>query len=162
MVTPSKNENSLIIYSPLCWWSGVGGLFVRAESHWWVLCNKTSQKHNMSPCCSCGVIQVSTSPDFKLKATSFPRVFNPKSPLIFTIRLIPWFTFTCTLIWSEHFLLVVQVDEIYSVPDVGTVVGGTLYRWGNSWFTSGSFHVSLTRITCDREKEIFRNKVEIF
>lgn len=22
----------------------------------------------------------------------------------------------------------VQVDEIYSVPDVGTVVGGTLYR----------------------------------
>lgn len=22
-----------------------------------------------------------------------------------------------------------QVDEIYSVPDVGTVVGGTLYRW---------------------------------
>lgn len=23
---------------------------------------------------------------------------------------------------------VLQVDEIYSVPDVGTVVGGTLYR----------------------------------
>lgn len=22
-----------------------------------------------------------------------------------------------------------QVDEIYSVPDVGTVVGGTLYRY---------------------------------
>ena len=46
---------------------------------------KQQKKHNMPPCCSCGVIQVSASPDIyiQLQTRSYTASFNPKCPDIF-------------------------------------------------------------------------------